>query len=612
MAQLLQKIQAHKPRAIGLDIYRDLPVEPGYAKLLQTYRQLPNLIGIEQINDKTSAGVSAPPVLGERDQMGFNNLVFDADNRVRRMLLYWQLDDGKNHESFALKLALTYLKAEGITPQSASNNLEYLQLNKGIFQRFEANDGAYIHADDGGYQILGNLRGSAKSFATVSMSDVLEGQVRPQLFQNRIVLIGSTAVSLKDFFYTSYSNRLNASPQPMAGVELQANVVSQIISAALDGRSSINVWSEPWEWLWTLVWSWVGAQIVWKLRSPTKITPTILLSGTGLIGICYGAFLMGGWWVPVVPPTIAMLGSAVVITAHLAHLQEELKRSKEFLSSIINTIPDPIFVKDRQHRWIVLNQAYCKFLGYPLENLLEKSDYDVFPTYEADVFRQQDQHVFDSAQEYENEEKFTDKAGITHHIATKRSLHKDAAGNLFLVGIIRDITDRKRMEEELKRTAAELIRSNAELAQSASHLQHLANHDALTGLPNRKLFQERLSQALTWAIDNEQFVALLFLDLDGFKSINDTHGHDIGDLLLQSAAQRLSRCLRGSDTVSRLGGDEFTVILPAIPGAQDAGRVADKILTMLSQPFEIEGHTIFITTSLGISLYQKTATTPRV
>jgi diguanylate cyclase (GGDEF)-like protein len=199
--------------------------------------------------------------------------------------------------------------------------------------------------------------------------------------------------------------------------------------------------------------------------------------------------------------------------------------------------------------------------------------------------------------------------GKTYLIATKRSLHKDSAGNLFLVGVIRDITERKQIEEALKRTAAELVRSNQELQQSADRLNHLANHDPLTGLPNRKLFQERLAQSLDWAQENHHLVALLFLDLDGFKLINDTQGHDIGDLLLKAVAQRLTRCLRGSDTVSRLGGDEFTVILPGIPSAMDATKVAEKILTTFAKPFTLKEQTIFITSSIGISIFPQDAST---
>ncbi|MBM0741494.1 GGDEF domain-containing protein [Phormidium sp. CLA17] len=96
---------------------------------------------------------------------------------------------------------------------------------------------------------------------------------------------------------------------------------------------------------------------------------------------------------------------------------------------------------------------------------------------------------------------------------------------------------------------------------------------------------------------------MLSVAIDGFKQINDTKGHDIGDLLLRAVARRLTGCLRGSDTVARLGGDEFTVILPGIPSAQDATRVATKLLNTLAKPFELEGHLISITSSVGISLY---------
>ena len=603
MAQLLQKIQTSQPRAIGLDIYRDLPVPPGHDDLLAAYRTLPNLIGIEQIKDKTGLGVPAPTYLDSHQQVGFNNLVSDLDGKVRRGLLYWTVD-GKSHPSFALSLSLLYLKANGVFPKTAASDRQSLQLGDAVFRRFVAHDGGYVQVDDGGYQFLANLRGGANHFRQVSMTDVLEGRVSSEQLRDRIVLVGSAAVSLKDFFYTSYGggSSEDSIPQVMPGVELQAHLISQIISAAENHRSLLQVWSKPWEWGWILVWAWVGARVSWQLRSPLRSSLAISLAGSGLTGICYLVFL-GGWWIPLVPPALALIASTIGIIAHIAHLQDELKRSKEFLNKIINTIPDPIFVKDQQHHWIVLNQAYCRFLGYSPEELLETTDSEVFPSHEVEVFRQQDQQVFDHGQELEHEEEFTDRAGKTHQIATKRSLHKDAAGNLFLVGVIRDITDRKRMEEELKRTAAELVQSNAELQLSADRMSHLANHDTLTGLPNRKLFQERLGQAIEWAGENGQQVGLLFLDLDGFKQINDSFGHAIGDLLLKAVARRLTGCLRGSDTVSRLGGDEFTVILPAIPTAQDAARVADKILATLSEPFGIQDHVIDITISIGVSLY---------
>jgi len=491
---------------------------------------------------------------------------------------------------------------QGIKPEAAADQSGNLQLGSAIFRRYTADDGAYILSDDGGYQILLNPRGPANSFRQVSVAEVLAGKVAPEVFRDRIVLVGYTAVSVNDFVLTSYSSQLIGAPRPIAGVEFHANLISQIIGAAKDGRTLINSWTDPLEWLWIFAWAAVGAGISWQLRSPRLSAVGIAIAGAGLVLIACGSLLIG-WWIPVVPPLVTMTASAIVIIAHIARVQEELRRSKEFLNTIINTIPDPIFVKDRNYQWVVLNQAFSKLLGYPLAELIEQSDYDVFPEAEADVFRQQDDTVFRTEQECHNEEAFTDRSGFTHHIETKRSLHKDAAGNRFLVGIIRDITERKRMEDELKRTTAELVRSNAELQRSATQLSHVANHDSLTGLPNRKLFHERLEQAIAWAKEKEQLVALLFLDLDGFKQINDTKGHDIGDLLLTAVARRLMGCLRGSDTVARLGGDEFTVILPGIPSSQDAARVATKLLTTLARPFELDGHLISITSSVGISLY---------
>lgn len=602
MTQLLRQIRSAKPRAIGLDIYRNLPVQPGYEELLKFYQTTPNLIGIEKIRDVSDPGVAPPPILGDRNQVGFNNLVIDQDRKVRRMLLYWTVDE-KVHQSFSLSLALLYLKQEGIIPKPAADDSSALQLGKAVFRWFEPNDGAYIEADDGGNQVLANLRGSAGTFTTVSMTSVLSGQVPPELFHDRIVLIGSTANSLKDFFFTSYSSELFTTPSPVSGVELHANFISQILGSALEGRPLLKTWPDPAEWLWIWSWAWLSAAVTWRLRAPAKTAAAFVLGGSGLIGGCYLLLVWGGWWIPVVPPLLAMAGSSMVIFAHLAHQEEELKRSKEFLNSIINSIPDPIFVKDRHHSWVVLNQAYCRFLGYPLADLLEKPDYTVFSPEEALVFRQRDAHTLDTGEESETEEQFTDRRGVTYQVATKRSRHQDAAGNIFLVGVMRDITERKRMEEELKHTAAELMRSNQELQQSASQLSHLANHDTLTGLPNRKLFRERLEQAMDWARENHKSVGLLFLDLDGFKQINDSLGHDIGDLLLKAIAKRLTGCLRGSDTVSRLGGDEFTVILPAIPSPQDAARVADKILTTLTQRFQIDQHLIHVTSSVGISIY---------
>ena len=134
-------------------------------------------------------------------------------------------------------------------------------------------------------------------------------------------------------------------------------------------------------------------------------------------------------------------------------------------------------------------------------------------------------------------------------------------------------------------------------------MAHLAQHDFLTDLPNRVLLSDRVANAIALARRHGKQRAVLFLDLDGFKHINDSLGHPIGDQLLQSVAQRLVACVRGSDTVSRQGGDEFVILLSEIERAEDAGLSAEKMLLALAAPHSIAEKELHITASVGVSIY---------
>lgn len=318
LAKLLETLKQQQPRAIGLDLYRDLPVEPGHQELVKVFESTPNLIGIQKVVKNSSGlAVNPPPTLGKLGQVGANDFVLDTDGKIRRSLLSLKDKSGTTISSLGTALALTYLDAEGITLQMTDSAKNQYKLGKAVFTPFNANDGGYSFADAGGVQILSNFRNLRQGFRTISMTDVLEGRISADLVRGRVVLIGVTAESLADYFYTPYSSgRIGQSATPYTGVVIHADLVSQILSAALQGRSTVTVWSKPWEWLWIFGWSVAGATLSWAQRyrggvmqrSPFTVF-SILLVGGGLIYGSYLAFL-GGWWIPVVPAVLALGGSA--------------------------------------------------------------------------------------------------------------------------------------------------------------------------------------------------------------------------------------------------------------------------------------------------------------
>ena len=173
LSQLITKISQQQPRAIGLDIYRDLPVKPGTAELEAVFRSTTNLIGVEKLVGK---GVKPSPILQQQEQLALADLVRDADGKIRRGLLAVELDNGQIQFGLATRVALMYLAAEGIEPQT-SDNTGKISLGKAELVPFTSNDGGYIRADDGGFQVLLNYRGTETSFNQISIVDVLNDRV---------------------------------------------------------------------------------------------------------------------------------------------------------------------------------------------------------------------------------------------------------------------------------------------------------------------------------------------------------------------------------------------------------------------------------------------------
>lgn len=318
LAKLLAKLQPYQPQVIGLDIYRDFPVNPLYADLAIYLQQNERFIAVCEVGgDNNRLGIKPPPEIPEK-RNSFSDIPVDTDGVIRRQLLGMAPDPTSfcaTDTSFSFRVALTYLAAKGIqyklTPEG------YLQIGTVVFKKVEPHTSGYHKFDALGYQVLLNYRSSHSVAKLVTLSDILSDSIDPELpnlVKERIVLIGTTAESFKDYFPTPYS--AGQWFQQMPGVVIQAHMVSQILSAVLD-RRSLLWWLPSWgETLWVFCWSLVGGILVWHFRSPLHL---VLANGAALVtlyGLCF-VFLLKGGWVPLVPSALALIvtsGSVVAYT----------------------------------------------------------------------------------------------------------------------------------------------------------------------------------------------------------------------------------------------------------------------------------------------------------
>ena len=332
LAKILENIKQYQPRAIGLDIYRDIPVplpaDEGNKDLIKIFESTPNLIGVQKVvASDDSAGVSPPEALKKLGQLGANDFPIDIDGKIRRTLFSVSDKNGNAMFSFSFKLAYQYLDNIGVPVGLTKDNS--FKVGKTVFRRFAGNDGGYIRASDEGYQVMLNYRGDIENFQSISITDVYENRVSKNTIDGKIVLIGSTATSLNDIFYTPYSSSFFTAPKRMAGVTIHANAISQILSTELGDRPLIKTWEAKYVWLWVFIWSVVGSTIIWLFRaSKQKILPPIVLviAGSVLIAISWLTFEYG-WWIPVIPPMLGFGFSAVGITAYLAQNASKIRKT---------------------------------------------------------------------------------------------------------------------------------------------------------------------------------------------------------------------------------------------------------------------------------------------
>ena len=268
---------------------------------------------------------------------------------------------------------------------------------------------------------------------------------------------------------------------------------------------------------------------------------------------------------------------------------EALRTSEERHRILADHASDVIWTLDTQGRFTYISPSVEKLRGYAASDVMQQNPDETATPESAAIIRREIDKLLAAIREHRPVEEFRGeieqlhKNGGTVWTEVRATPMRNASGQVIgVLGVTRDVSERRRVEDSMR---------------------HMAQHDPLTGLPNRALFSDRLNRALAIAKREQRKLAVMFLDLNKFKPVNDTHGHAVGDQLLVQAAERIQHTIRESDTVARIGGDEFVVLLPVVDGPDIARHVAGKIHRALVTPFVVGDLTLQVSCSIGIAIY---------
>ncbi len=264
-------------------------------------------------------------------------------------------------------------------------------------------------------------------------------------------------------------------------------------------------------------------------------------------------------------------------------VQKQAEQHLRLTAAIFDCTADGILVTDLQNKIQRVNPAFSKITGYqPMEVYGKKTNFLSSGRHDKQFYQQMWKSILETGH-WQGE-----------------VWNRKKSGEIYVAWLsISAITNDENQPIQYMAVLTDISR----LQENIENARYLANYDSLTQLPNRLLFHDCLQQAQVWASRYNSLFAVLFIDLDGFKPVNDTYGHAIGDQLLQGVAERLKNAIRDTDTVARLGGDEFTIILRNIRKIQDAGKIAGDLIQRLQQPFHFSGNEILISASIGITVY---------
>jgi len=337
-----------------------------------------------------------------------------------------------------------------------------------------------------------------------------------------------------------------------------------------------------------------GLELLRQLRAAECAAPMVMLTGQGdeqlaveLMKAGATDYLAKARLAPETLDQVLRNAMRIVGLERQAALAEEKQR---LAAKVFDNVLEGVLVTDADARILSVNPAFTAITGYGEAELLGKNPNILRSNFHDQAFYQNMWHDLMTSGQWKGEIWNNAKSGNAFLMWQTISAVKNNAGRVtHYVSVLFDITERRRHEDNIR---------------------HQAYHDELTDLPNRRLFFDRLTLALVQARREGEMLALMFIDLDNFKQVNDLCGHDIGDQLLKQVAEQLKDSMRKGDTLSRFGGDEFVLLLPQIKATHNAILFAEKIIRIFSTPLDIAGHRLDVKASIGISLYPRDSDEP--
>jgi len=548
-ARMLNRLSSANVKAIGMDILFMEPdiMHPENDQLLaKAIRQNDNIV-LPVMTRVQNNGIfitkSMPEIADVADQ-GHVNLHFDSQGIVRKINMRLELNNGQVLPSMALALS-----------QKINKNVKLTN-----FTSQEPTLIAFTNPSD--------------QFRQISFSDVLLNPHISQSLRGKTVLIGMTATGLGTRIATSVSSNQRL----MSGIEFQANALSAIQSGRL---------IQPINWLTYALLSFLLIVFPVILYQFLKPGTALLLTLVFLALTTTGGFLLlkhlNLWAAPSSIIFCLILSYPLWTLRKLKQLGNSLYKEHENAEATLRAIGDAVITTDKQGLIEYMNPAAEKMLACHLENTKNKPFTEICQFVEKNESTLLNAHLLTTEEEQANTKILKNKNNKEYAVRMNRSpLFSEDGAQAGSVYALNDLT--------------EIISINKKIA-------FIATHDTLTGLPNRTLIQDLMEQAINSATRDNLIFAVLFIDLDGFKKVNDGMGHGCGDLLLQEVAKRLQSCVRQSDTTARWGGDEFIILLDKLTYPSDAADVSIKIKNSLAKPFKIRNQEVYITPSIGISLF---------